>query len=346
MAGEFIKPTSISPVAVGQIADPDIYNNNIAAQNKDSVTFIDANGSYSDGTVGDESLGSIGSLVETIKLREGGLLKYYNASGTFTGDVNLGQATSTLLGQVLLYDRIAWSISTGDSDHDVVFTAGTFIFDDNSGQATVVPLIKQIDAVWANGNAGGLDTGSVSSNTHYHMFAIYNPTTLDSDFLYSQSLSPTMPSGYTKKKRLGTVITDSSSNIRNGQFFFHPDGSYEFLYDVPVLDIDTAAQSTTAILHTLSIPSGIKTKAIFNAFINDTSTSISIYFSSPDNDDLAPSSTVSPLNNFSKSVPSGNANNSGQFGIYADAARRIRARANTALSNLRIATLGWYDFDL
>ena len=76
-------------------------------------------------------------------------------------------------------------------------------------------MTKRIDENWAEGdNAGGLDTGTVAADTTYYCFAIYNPATQTSDFLFSTSLSsPILPSGYTKKERVGQILTDASSNI-------------------------------------------------------------------------------------------------------------------------------------
>jgi hypothetical protein len=67
--------------------------------------------------------------------------------------------------------------------------------------------------------SNGLDTGTEASNTWYHLYAIYNPTTLTSALLFSTvneavSGSITLPSGFTKKRQLKfSVRNDGSSNI-------------------------------------------------------------------------------------------------------------------------------------
>jgi hypothetical protein len=68
-------------------------------------------------------------------------------------------------------------------------------------------LVKRLDAAWAAGtNAGGLDTGTVTDNT-YHIYAIGNPSTGASDVLFSLSAGlPVMPSGYTMKRRIGSLV--------------------------------------------------------------------------------------------------------------------------------------------
>jgi len=65
----------------------------------------------------------------------------------------------------------------------------------------------------------GLDTGSEAVSTWYHLYAIYNPTTLTSALVFSTvneavSGSITLPSGFTKKRQLKfSVRNDGSSNI-------------------------------------------------------------------------------------------------------------------------------------
>lgn len=164
------------------------------------------------------------------------------------------KATQTLSGVAILPKQI--TIENGaDTDHDIDFTAGNFNFDDGTGQASVSALTKQIDANWVAGtNAGGLDTGAVAIDTTYHCFAIYNPTTKVSDFLFSTSLSsPTFPSGFTKKRKIASFITDGSANIRPGSYIFNPDGSYRFYYSTVISDFNGNTPTVLTDL-ALSIP--------------------------------------------------------------------------------------------
>jgi len=258
MSGEFTKGTTIKPAVVGTIANPDDYNQNIAGQSKDSILGIDADGNFTDFNMGDESKGVNGTLVNIIKLREAGALKFYNASGVFINTVNLGQATNVLLGQTYLPNLI--TVSNGaDSDHDIDFSAGNFIFSDGSGQAVITGTrTKKIDTVYGIGTgAGGLDTGTVAADTIYYMFAIYNPTTDFADGLFSlSSASPTLPSGYTKFRRIAALMTDGSANIRTGTYIHNSYNSYDFFYDVDVTDYYVSSPSTsTNTSLALSVPS-------------------------------------------------------------------------------------------
>lgn len=72
---------------------------------------------------------------------------------------------------------------------------------------------KRIDAAWAVGNnAGGLDTGSVGNNTYY-IWLIRRPDTGIVDALFSlSSTAPTMPTNYTQKRLIGSLIRASATN--------------------------------------------------------------------------------------------------------------------------------------
>ena len=179
-----------------------------------------------------------------------------NPQAPYISTTNMGiTATTSATGTVLLPDLITISNGT-DADHDIDFAAGNFTFDDGSGQAIATALTKQIDAAWVAGdNAGGLDTGSVAIDTTYYCFVIWNPTTSTADFLFSTSVSsPTMPSGYTKKKRIASLLTDGSGNIRPGSYTFFT-GGYRFIYNSNLLDISISSVTTgSRTLYTLTLP--------------------------------------------------------------------------------------------
>lgn len=62
-----------------------------------------------------------------------------------------------------------------------------------------------------NTGANGLDTGLLAANTWYSVWVIWNGTTV-AGLLSLSETSPTMPSGYTHKARVGWVRTDGTGN--------------------------------------------------------------------------------------------------------------------------------------
>ena len=159
------------------------------------------------------------------------------------------QASSASLGLTYLNQPITIANNTTDANNDIDFTAGNFQFDDKSGEAFASAMTKRLDASWTAGNnQGGLDTGTKQASTWYHCYAIYNPTTQASDFLFSASAtSPTLPTGFTKYKYLGSVLTNVSGNI----IAFRQTGNY-FEWKDAFLD-QTGALAGTKI-HPISVP--------------------------------------------------------------------------------------------
>jgi len=70
----------------------------------------------------------------------------------------------------------------------------------------VMEVTSTLNVDITSSGANGLDTGSPADNTWYYLFLIFNPTTNTVAGLLSTSQSsPTMPSGYTKKRWIGAT---------------------------------------------------------------------------------------------------------------------------------------------
>ena len=101
----------------------------------------------------------------------------------------------------------------------------------NSSNIGYIASSINLSPIITGSGANGLDTGTEASSTWYHIWVIYNGTTV-AGLLSTSATSPTMPSGYTYKKYVGAVYNNSSSNFVN----FHQvgnvvsnDGAYNFL---------------------------------------------------------------------------------------------------------------------
>ena len=82
---------------------------------------------------------------------------------------------------------------------------------DSSNFAYIASSVNLTAAITASG-INGLDTGSEATSTWYHIYVIYNGTTVAS-LLSVSATSPTMPSGYTYKKYVGAVYNDSGDDF-------------------------------------------------------------------------------------------------------------------------------------
>lgn len=109
-------------------------------------------------------------------------------------------------------------------------------------------------SAWAVGaGSGGLDTGAVAATTPYHVHKIRKDADGSIDFTYSLSpTAPTMPTGYTARRRIASFMTNGSSQIvaviQTGD---------KFSFDVPVIDRNALNPGTAAVTATLSIPTGV-----------------------------------------------------------------------------------------
>jgi hypothetical protein len=140
-----------------------------------------------------------------------------------------------------------------DATNDIDIAVGECASTETSPVLMVLAsaLTKRLDAAWAVGtNQGGLDTGSIA-NTTYHVWLIQRSDTGVVDALFSTSAtSPTMPSGYDRKRRIGSIVRVSAA-IR---LFRQVED--QFIYTTEVTD-RSSASSLAYGAFTVSVPSGI-----------------------------------------------------------------------------------------
>lgn len=246
----------------------------------------------------------------------------------------LSQSTTSKQGISFLPQQITIANNSTDTDNDLDFSAGNAQADDGSLVFRCSALTKRLDATWAAGNnQGGLDTGTKANNTWYHCFAIYNPTTQASDFLFSASYaSPTLPSGYTKKKWVMAVLTNSSANILP----FTQTGKYvEFASTILNYSATTGIPTSFTNL-TVSSPLGIRTRVWLNFFLNTpASTSRDSVVK-----DIISGSERTTIVGFDD-------DNINTTYCYTNLSSQIRHRLNASTTDLyQISTIGWEIPDL
>ena len=198
---------------------------------------------------------------------------------------------------------------------------------------------KLITATFVAGaGAGGLDTGTVAASTFYFVWAIYNPSTLASDVLLSLSpTAPTLPSGYTKKRRIrGAIKTDGSSHI----IAFTQAGRVgQINWNVAVQDQSTVTVGTAISLFSLaSIPSAIAVVAIVRVTISKSAASPSGLIATP----TETSTASSPANN--TNIISDGAGLTGVAQVDVPTATgQVALSSNTASTIFNITTAGFVD---
>lgn len=229
------------------------------------------------------------------------------------------------------------SNNVSDATNDIDTAAGSALSDDKTTLISLSSaLTKRLDATFAAGNnQGGLDTGSKANSTTYHVFAIKNPTTLAVDVLFSTSLSPTMPSGFTKKRRLGSIRTNGSGAILG----FAQRGNH-FLYTSPTIDV-SATQGTTASLYALPIPDGLKVEVIA-AFTNQNGSNNFLTVTDPDfNITGVPDINTPPFPAFGDGLAT--TGPGATVRVFSNTSRQLRINAAAASTTLRGSVFGYLD---
>lgn len=151
------------------------------------------------------------------------------------------------------------SNNTTDAANDLDVAAGLCRDDTNTADISFPATItKRLDALWATGtNQGGRDTGAIA-DAWWHVFAIRNPATNACDVLFSQSISaPTMPSGFTQKRRIGSGQRISGTGFRP----FRQYGDYFQFTTAPTDVVNRAMATGQSTNDTLSVPAGLKIRA-------------------------------------------------------------------------------------
>lgn len=198
-------------------------------------------------------------------------------------------------------------------------------------------LTKRLDQAWAVGNNnGGLDTGSKANSTWYHVHVIKRSDTSVVDALFSTSAtSPTMPTNYDIRRRVGAIRTDSSGNI----LAFRQLGD-RFEWETSILDYSSTSPPTTGTLQGVTVPGGIAVtwQGLVFAIASAASQRFSVYsgqFSSTFSSDVRAYSQVSSAVNCVYGEAT--TNSSSQIRIIASTA------SNWVSTGAAVQTNGWID---
>lgn len=224
----------------------------------------------------------------------------------------------------------------------VVDTAtGVTDSDDGSTLMSLSAVTKNANSSWSAGTGSGcLDTGSsLAVNTWYNLFVIERTDTNVVDEICSTSVSsPIIPNGYTKKRRIGSFLTDSSAHIL--PFVQHGN---EFWWKNRISSVSGATLSNgPRVPYTVSTPIGIQTKAIFNAQTNtltQTPATNLVFSSSDQNDNSASAADIIAFNQSTTTYIAE------RLEVWTNTSAQIYAKLQGASSTtLYIDTLGWIDY--
>ena len=227
------------------------------------------------------------------------------------------------------------TLSTAGSSATFSIAAGSASDKTNSDSLILAAALSKTTSAWAVGSGnGGLDTGAIANSTWYHVHLIKRIDTGVVDALVSLSATaPTMPTGYTLARRIGSMLTNGSA-----QWVAFQQIGDEFRWLTPVLDGSNVSLSTTYANITISSPLGVVVQAFGSGrqgagyFMH-----IRPLFAS----DGAPSDTASPLGTLGAGGSSTFA--PGTWRAFTDTSSRIQWALSGSVAGNYLTTAGWID---
>lgn len=145
-------------------------------------------------------------------------------------------------------------VTCSGTGYQGTITAGRLVVEDSSFNCEVLRSIS-LSFNGANSGANGLDTGSMAAGNWYYIYVIYNGTTVAS-LISLSSISPTLPSGYTKKALVGCARVQPATSafvatIKSNYYTYY--GTSTVDTHISVLSGGTAT-TITAISLATSVP--------------------------------------------------------------------------------------------
>lgn len=231
---------------------------------------------------------------------------------------------------------LIWGLETSRNSVSVVDIAAGRCADDTNAVLLISTGTLSVD--FGTTGANGLDTGSLANNTWYHVFVMGHTDGTIAGF-GSTSLSPTLPTGYTWKRRVGSVKTNGSAQI----IHWTQRGDH-FLWTTEVTDRSSTTLSSSWALVTLTVPLGVRTRPLLSGFLTQANAGV-VYIELSDGDQAStPTSRLYAGASFFAS--DGCYWNTDQ--LFTDTSSRIYHRtyvgsSTPTLSTNSIRTRGWVD---
>jgi len=318
-----------------------------------TVIFKPANTNTGASTVNVDSLGDKDiTLHDGTALSAGDILtaNYVVArydSGNDRFEIVLSNTTAVATYPPNYLTGLTLSIGT-DTDHDIDVSPGSFTqVSDTDGFTLSSVLTKQIDANWAEGDdAGGFPSAlTLAADTWYHVFVIAKPDgTVDAGFDTDLSATNLLSdaTGYTKYRRIGSVLTGGGMNL--SPFYQYED---TFIWGGTAYKSDlnaTPPASTDTVV--VSVPTGVIVGAKLIIHADDTSGSAFSYYKVASiNVDLSGSLSRANCDVYLIIGSGGRVSDSCNKIVWTNTSAQVHYKTvgTDSLCSLSISTEGWVD---
>ena len=258
----------------------------------------------------------------------------------WTQDPIAGAPIAAPISASLLRDYLDGLAMTSRTNTTITYAAG--VCADSANDSMLSLAAGTINC--ATVGADGLDAGALGVSTWYHSYAIGKTDGTVARLASTSATSPTMPSGYTLKRRIGSFKTDGSSQIIN----FVQDGD-EFQYVTLDNTVTGSNPGTSAVTKTLPVPTGLRVKAVMQFILqnNGVGSGTTAYISDLSTTDTAPTQGANPVGDFPNTITAaaGAAQASQRLEIWTNTSAQVRVRLSFSDANVgyTLNTLGWID---
>lgn len=236
-------------------------------------------------------------------------------------------------------DGFMLSNNATDATNDIDVSAGHMADDSRLlPLKTSATIVKQLDVEFAEYTTPGTASGgrdaadNLTGGKWFHCWMIAGFGKPAQPF-FSTSYTPTLPTGFTRKRMRGSVYWTGSTI----KAFTHQPGD-KFIWTVPQTDLSVGTWDTTARSQVLLAPLGRKTDAVITfSFIPTAGTGYARV------EDPATTSAAVTVNSAMVGSVNGSFNGSGTAVVMTNTSSQVRHIANAAGTGT-IRTLGWIDY--
>lgn len=199
---------------------------------------------------------------------------------------------------------------------------------DSSNTVVMTAAAGTVDCTTTGAN--GMDTGGMPTSGEVHFFVIMKAD-LTQALLGSISVTPSLPSGYSYYRRVGSITSDASAHfdtfIQDGDYFHRVAATFDYLSQTP---------GSGWALKTLHVPAGIRVRPLAWAQFASTA-NCNWSFS---NGDYTPSGNYPVM---ALTVNAGDTMCLGTSDFWTDTSKRINMLASSTSSTYSLFSRGWID---
>jgi len=239
--------------------------------------------------------------------------------------------------------------TNGNETTQIDFPPGEWRDSTNTGNIKLTSTIsKDLTQNWAAGNGnGGRPTGAANNplaqDTWYHCFLIAKTDgTVDAGFDTDVNATNLLSdaTGYSLFRRVGSIKTESAStDILSFSCLELGGREREFLWKVPVRDLNTGTIGASILEQTITVPPDVKTLSyLMGRFVTATGAQQVLVIYSYDVTETSPAGPVDNITFLTKD------DTGGQVRVRTNTNQQVKLQSSDANAAVGLSVAGWYDY--